>query len=205
MKKKKSKKIIRKKGDFIAKNYSDSWNYIKDSRNFIYSIILVFLAFFLIGFFLPVPKEIAEQILKFIEELFKQTENMSQSEITRFIFLNNLQSSITGMLFGVFLGIFPIVIAMVNGYILGFVALMSVGSEGFFVLWRLFPHGIFELPAVFISLGMGLKFGTFIFQKNKSESFRNYLWNSLKTFLFVVLPLLVIAAIIEGILIIFQG
>ncbi|MEK6842479.1 MAG: stage II sporulation protein M, partial [Nanoarchaeota archaeon] len=130
----KKKEIGMKKSreNFFTKNVSDSWNYVKGSRNFIYSIIFVFFAFFLVGFFLPVPKEVAEQILKFIEELLKQTENMSQSEITRFIFLNNLQSSFTGMLFGVFLGIFPIVVAILNGYILGFVALLSVNNEGIF-------------------------------------------------------------------------
>ena len=202
----KRKRVVKKKrGNLLAKNISDSWNYIKESRNFIYSIILIFFAFFLIGFFLPVPAEIAQQILKFIEELLKQTENMNQLEITRFIFFNNLQSSFTGMIFGIFLGIFPMVVAMLNGYILGFVALLSVSNEGIFVLWRLVPHGVFELPAVFISLGLGLKFGTFIFQKNKSESFRNYFWNSIKTFVFIVLPLLVIAAIIEGALIAFGG
>ncbi|MEK6819847.1 MAG: stage II sporulation protein M [Nanoarchaeota archaeon] len=203
--KNKKRKERREKKNFFAKSFLDSWNYVKESRNFIYSIILVFFAFFIIGFFLPVPKEVAEQILKFIEELLKQTENMSQSEITKFIFLNNLQSSFTGMIFGIFLGIFPIVVAMLNGYILGFVAFLSVSNEGIFVLWRLVPHGIFELPAIFISLGLGLKFGTFIFQENKSESFRNYLWSSIKTFLFIVFPLLVVAAIIEGALIAFSG
>ena len=34
-------------------------------------------------------------------------------------------------------------------------------------LFRLLPHGIFELPAIFISLGLGLRFGMFIFQKEK--------------------------------------
>lgn len=197
----KKKKITKKRQNFLVKNYSDSWNYIKNSKNFIYSAILVFIAFFLIGFFIPVPKEIAEQILKFIEELLRQTENMNQYEITRFIFFNNLQSSFTGMLFGVFLGIFPLIVAMFNGYILGFVSLLSVGNGGFVVLWKLLPHGIFELPAVFISLGLGLKLGTFVFQKNKAKSFRDYFWNSLKSFLLIVLPLLVVAAIIEGALI----
>jgi len=44
-----------------------------------------------------------------------------------------------------------------------------VQTDGFLSLWRLLPHGIFELPAVFISLGMGLKIGMFIFQKKKLE------------------------------------
>jgi len=72
-------------------------------------------------------------------------------------------------------------------------------------LWRILPHGIFELPAVFIALGMGLKFGGFIFQKEKIKSLREYFWNSLRVFLFVVLPLLIIAGIIEGTLIFFSG
>jgi len=72
-------------------------------------------------------------------------------------------------------------------------------------MWRLVPHGIFELPAIFISLGIGLKFGTFIFQKNKSESFRRYLWNSLQLFVLIIMPLLIAAAIIEGALITFAG
>lgn len=201
--KKRKRTIKHKHKNFLARGFCDGWDYIKESKNYIYSIMFVFFAFFLVGFFLPVPREIAEQILKFIEELLRQTENMSQSEITSFIFFNNLQSSFTGMIFGVFLGIFPIIVAMLNGYILGFVALLSVSSEGIFILWRLVPHGIFELPAVFISLGLGLKFGTFVFQKNKSESFRNYFWNSIKTFVFIVFPLLVVAAVIEGALIAF--
>jgi uncharacterized membrane protein SpoIIM required for sporulation len=45
---------------------------------------------------------------------------------------------------------------------------------------------------------MGIKFGTFIFQKKKMESFEKFFINSLRVFIFVVLPLLFIAAIIEG-------
>ena len=171
----------------------------------IYFSIFVFVAASLLSFLLPVPENLREQIIKFIEELISQTEGMGQFEITKFIFLNNLQSSFTGMILGAFFGIFPLVIAIVNGYLLGFVSSASIQSEGIFIMWRLVPHGIFELPAIFISLGIGLKFGTFIFQKNKSESFRRYLWNSLQLFVLIIMPLLIAAAIIEGALITFAG
>jgi len=118
-----------------------------------------------------------------------------------FIILNNAKSSFLGVFFGFIYGLFPLIITLVNGYILGVVSQMSVGQGGFVVLWQLLPHGIFELPAIFISLGLGLKFGTFIFQKDKSKSFKNYLINSLKVFFLIVLPLLIVAGIIEGILI----
>jgi len=109
------------------------------------------------------------------------------------------------MFLGMFLGIAPVLFSLFNGYLLGFVALMAVNEQGFLSLWRIFPHGIFELPAVFISLGLGMKLGSFIFQRNKAESFKDFLWNSLRVFLLIVLPLLIIAAIIEGTLIALAG
>jgi len=187
----------RKKFD-LKREYKDSWDYIKESRNFIYSIIGVFFAFALIGFFVPASEDLTKIILEFIEKLLEQTKDMSQLELIRFIFVNNLQSSFFGLIFGVALGIFPVLATVANGYILGFVGKMSFESGGIFVLWRILPHGIFELPAIFISLGLGLKLGSFIFRKEKGKFFRRCFWNSLRVFLFVVIPLLIIAAIIEG-------
>ena len=189
----------------FIEEYKKSWNFIRESKNFIYSVIGIFFIFSLIGFFITTPTIIAEQILKFIEELLLKTQDMGQFELIRFIFFNNIQSSFFGMIFGVFLGIFPILAVVANGYVLGFVASLVVNDGGILVLWRLFPHGIFELPAIFISLGLGLKIGTFIFQEKKFESLKKYSLNSLRVFLFIVLPLLIIAAIIEGSLIYLFG
>src|SRR3989344_2332310 len=105
---------------------------------------------------------------------------------------------------GIF-GILPLLSIIANGYLVGFVSSMAVQEAGFNSLWRLFPHGIFELPAVFISFGLGIKFGTFIFKKNKKDAFKEYLINCLRVFIFVIIPLLIIAAIIESSLIIFLG
>jgi stage II sporulation protein M len=196
---------INKKQNFLIKGYKESLNYIKESRNFIYSIIFIFLLFSLIGFFIPTPAILEKEILKFIEDLLAKTQGMSQQELITFIFFNNLQSSFMGMLFGAFLGVFSVITTIANGYLLGFVASKTVGSEGILVLWRLLPHGIFELPALFISLGLGLKLGSFIFKKNKIKALEEYLTGSMKVFFFVILPLLIIAAIIEGSLIFILG
>jgi len=187
-----------KKNFSLKEEYRDSWGYIKDSRNFIYIVIGIFLIFGLIGFFIPAPDFLMEQILDFIRELLEKTQAMSQMELIQFIFFNNLKSSFFGMVFGIALGIFPLFSSIINGYILGFVASMTVEGEGLSVLWRLLPHGIFELPAVFISLGLGLKLGTFVFYEKKLETFKEFFWSSLKVFLFIVIPLLILAGIIEG-------
>jgi len=88
-----------------------------------------------------------------------------------------------------------------NGYVVGFVLSKSVLDSGFSVIFNLFPHGIFELPAVFISLGMGLKLGFTFFQNNWKKKILKNLLNSLRVFVLIVFPLLIIAAIIESILI----
>lgn len=195
---KKTKSKKKKKRFNLLEEYKDSWNYIKQSKDFIYVIVAVFFIFMLIGFFLPAPESIANQLLDFLKKLVAETQNLSMAGLIRFIFLNNVQSSFFSMIFGIFLGIFPVVAAIINGYLLGFVSAMSVQSEGISILLRLLPHGIFELPAIFISLGLGLKFGTFIFQKKKIEFFKKYLFSSLKVFFLIIVPLLIVAGIIEG-------
>ena len=197
----KKNKRGKKQKDFLKDNYIQSLDYLKESMNFIYIVLGVFFVFALIGYFIPASSQITEQILKFIQELLEKTENMSQGELIRFIFFNNIRSSFFAMVLGILLGIFPMIAVIANGYLLGFVASMSTKVGGSLILLKLLPHGIFELPAIFISLGLGLKLGMFVFQKKKFKSLQKYLWNSLRVFLFIVLPLLIIAAIIEGSLI----
>jgi uncharacterized membrane protein SpoIIM required for sporulation len=224
----------------LKKEYINSWKFIKESKYFIWSIIFIFFAFSFIGYFFPVSDSFSDSILKFLEELIKKTEGMSPGQLILFIFFNNIQSSFMGLVLGVFLGFFSILFALFNGYILGFVAVRSVDIGGPFILLQLLPHGIFELPAIFLSLGLGLQLGLWLifeplkyyWKKNKLISFLFLLFylpamivslysdkvfrnkikkafeifstnfeKSLKVFILIILPLLILAAIIEGLLI----
>jgi len=194
-------KMKTKKNKRIEKYYGEVFDFIKESRNYIYFSVLIFLIFSFIGFFFPVPDSLSGVIMNFIEELLLKTQDMSHGGLIWFILLNNIQSSFFGMIYGILFGIFPIMASLVNGYLLGFVASEAVQSNGISVLWRLFPHGVLELPALFISLGLGIKLGSFVFGKNKLKTLKIYFIKSIKTFLLVVVPLLILAAIIEGSLI----
>jgi stage II sporulation protein M len=78
----------------------------------------------------------------------------------------------------------------------------AVNLNGFTVVWRLFPHGIFELPAIIISLGLGFKLGVEIFTKRQiAKNLREIF----KIIFLIIVPLLFIAAIIEGSLIFLIG
>jgi stage II sporulation protein M len=193
--------MVKKKKEGLVKEYSESWEYLKGLKFFILAILGIFLFAGIFGYFVQPPDNIYNQIINYIQELIQLTEGKSLFGLIVFIFVNNLKSSFFSIIFGVVFGIFPAIAAFANGYFLGFVSRITINSEGFSVLWHLVPHGIFELPAIFISFALGLKLGTFIFGKKKKETFVDYLWNSIRIFLLVVLPLLVVAAIIEGILI----
>lgn len=192
---------IKKEKFSIKEEYRKSWAYIHESKIFIYFVIGIFLFFALLGFFVPAPEFLYNTIMNYIRDILGQTSNLSPLQLIVFIISNNIQSTFLSIFLGIILGIFPIVSTLINGYVLGFVSLLSVNNGGILTLWKLFPHGIFELPAVFISLGLGMKLGMFIFKKDKLKHFRDYMTNSLRVFLLIVIPLLIIAGIIEGTLI----
>ncbi len=188
--------------NWIYKNFQQSLDYLpKIKKHFVFSLIL-FLVITALGFFFPIFFE--KEILKLIEELIKLTAGMNTLELISFIIFNNLKSALFAMILGIFFGIIPIGVIIINAYVLGFVANKTVLAKGTFVLWRLFPHGIFEIPAVLISTALGMKLGFFLFsrhEKNKTKEFWKWIKDVLRVFLLVVIPLLVIAGIIEGLLI----
>jgi stage II sporulation protein M len=203
MKNKVKKEVDNKRvKNFFRENYSKSWEYIKESKNFIWAAVVIFFIAVIIGF-LYQPPAIIKIILDNINTILAKTQGMNSLELISFIFLNNLQIGFMGLIYGFALGIFPILSIFVNGYVVGYVSSSAVASSGAGTLLNLIPHGIFELPAIFISFGMGIKFGSFLFYKQKMKHFSELFIKSLRVFVFVVIPLLIIAAIIEGTLISF--
>lgn len=188
---------------YFNSNFKFGLNYIKGLKNYFFVVLFLFLLIGVIGFFFPHFFE--REILKIIEELLAKTEGLGVFELTSFIIANNIQSAFFGMIFGVFFGIISLIVLVVNGYVLGFVAAKTVEIAGFLVLWRLLPHGIIELFAVMVSLALGLKLGMFLFTyrgKNKGRELLRWIKDAIRVFVFIIIPLLVIAGIIEGFLII---
>lgn len=195
--------IMKKRGG--KRGNTGCWGYVKESKNYLLIVSAIFLFTFLVGFFFPVF--FADMVKEFIDNLIAKTEGMGFLQLFLFIFKNNLMTAFSALLFGVVFGLFPLILTILNGYILGFVAGRVFLSSGFFSLWRLLPHGIFELPALIISLSLGLRLGMFIFAKEgkRKKVFLYNLKNSFKAFLYVILPLLLIAAFIETCLMFWLG
>ncbi|MCH7567960.1 MAG: stage II sporulation protein M [Nanoarchaeota archaeon] len=198
MKKKGKKESVGKRRNTKRGIWKESLSYLKETRNYIFIAVFIFFISALIGFLFSSEFTFFDPILR---ELAGKIEGLSLLQLMWFIFQNNITSAFIVVIFGVVLGIFPVINALTNGVLLGYVFSKASAIAGFSVIWFLLPHGIFELPAIFIALGLGMNFGMFIFSKNKKKEFVRRFYGSMKVFFSIVLPLLIIAAIIEGILI----
>ena len=186
------------------KQFIEALKYVKESRNYIYSAIAIFILSFFLGFIFREHLGFFDEIIK---ELISTTKDMNAPQLIFFIFQNNLHSAFLGILTGIAFGIFPIFYTILNGLVVGYVVGLASQIEGISTIFQLAPHGIFELPAIFISFGLGIKLGTSLFTKKKAriKEFKRRFYESANAFLMIILPLLIIAAIIEGILIALVG
>ena len=189
-----------KKESYIRRSLKDSLRFIYDSWRYIKIIIYIFIVTFIIGLFLPAPAFLLDILREIINNLLAKTQNLDTIGLIKYIFINNLSVSVLSILFGILFGVIPIILTLTNGYFIGFVSQVSISQNGIFSLWRLLPHGVFELPAVIISLGIGLNLGASLLNPG-SRGFTKKLVLAFKTLILVILPLLAIAALIEGMLI----
>jgi len=195
-----SKKIFRKKLKRVEFYFMDSIGYLKDNLNYVFFAAAVFLFGGIVGFAFSENFTFIDDIMK---DLMMRIEGMGAFDLIVFIFQNNVKSAFFGLVLGLIFGIVPLFNALGNGVVLGYVLKSVWKITGLSEFWRLLPHGVFELPAVFIALGLGIKLGFSIFLKKERGKIRKNLKKSLIAFVLIVVPLLVVAAIIEGLLVAF--
>ena len=116
------------------------------------------------------------------------------------LFTNNLRAMLLGVLYGFIPFLYLPALALgVNAAILGMLASLIDGQWLLLAAGTL-PHGIFELPALFLSLAAGLclckNINAYI-RKNEKGIMKPLLLNILRVTVLLVLPLLVIAAVME--------
>lgn len=118
-----------------------------------------------------------------------------------FIFIKNVVALLFSFIFSPILAIIPVVTLLLNGWIVGLVSAMTLEQQSLvFVLGGLLPHGIIELPALFIGEAAALSFGIMaviaLFNKEKRGLFLPSLWRNLR-YLGLALGLMLPAAAIE--------
>ncbi|EMA37600.1 stage II sporulation protein M [Halobiforma nitratireducens] len=144
--------------------------------------------------------EIVAELLQ--EDLFPELEEEEFQLTATFFIQNNTRPFLLSIVGALSLGLLTAFVMIFNGVVVGNVTAAVGGEVGFdFIVVGLTPHGIFELPALFIAAGVGFRllyrFGERVAGSREALFTKPYLY---RTIAFVVFGwlLLVLAAFVEA-------
>ena len=195
----------------------DFAGYIYRLRWHLGAIILLFALFMAMGFAVAAAyPAFTESTISGFQEEVSPLKEMSVLGLTLAIFENNVIKCFLTVVLGLALGIAPIIFIIANGFVIGIVIGATFVKTGIlYVIVGIVPHGVIEMPMVFISAAIGLKLGTDMMRAilsatgsvfkidalTKLDSGAKYIWKDLReallVFIFWIAPLLLIAAFLE--------
>ena len=187
--------MSRSVADSVKKLYRDAFTDLREAGTAILVTITVFLVCVSIGMVHP---SWSDDTLSALKGLARDLSGQSIYVVILTIFLKNALSTAISVLSGPLLGIIPVSGAVINGLLLGSTLsyIKEIGST--YAIVYLFPHGLFEFPAMFTAWGLGLWQGIWFFRKTPDSSFKDRMKRAFRILCIVILPLLLIAATIEG-------
>jgi stage II sporulation protein M len=148
--------------------------------------------------------EIADRFESSVVGFVKIFRGLSKFQLAAAIFLNNALKTLFAILLGSLVAIIPAIFLLANGVALGVVFSLSTQARGLWLsLLSIAPHGILELPAVFLGTSIGIMIGTKVIQQlfeRAPTSVSSEVVRGLRFFLTVILPLLFVAALVEAFL-----
>ncbi len=177
--------------------------YLRELRPFVIASVLIFAigAAFGAAAASRLPG-LSDQFGEAIAGFIKTFRGLPKLQLAAAIFLNNSVKTFAAILLGLGLGILPALFLVINGAVLGVVFYLSSHSRGVWPsLLAILPHGVVELAAVFLGTAIGLLLGDRILKKlmRKSDTtIKSELARALRVFAIVILPMLLVAALIEA-------
>lgn len=178
-------------------------NYLVKIKN-----VSIFLAvFFIISVFLGYalahnyPEQTKKIIYDSLKSVIEPAKDYTSFRLFEFIFFKNAVVALVSVLLGIIFGIIPILIIFINGLTLGVVGYIALGQFNIAVfLAGILPHGIIEIPALIFSAASGIRLWRSIWRRlfYDEKTLTKEFLSVLKFFMFVILPMLAIAAMIEA-------
>jgi len=177
--------------------------YFQRLRPYLTASLILFGAGFVIGLMVvdhfPQMADTFEESLGGFVKVFR---GLPKGRLAAAIFLNNTIKTLLAILLGTLFGLLPAFFLVVNGAALGAVLSMSTRSRGLWVsLLSVVPHGVIELPAVFLGTAIGIMMGMMIMRKLTAKSdakIGGELGHAMKFFVTLIVPLLFVAALVEA-------
>lgn len=127
--------------------------------------------------------------------------NWDHPVMSGIIMTNNIRVALLAFAYGISIGIGTLYILLQNSFLLGSLSALAIKQGSALIYWSLIlPHGIIELLAIFISGAAGLKIGYVLLrpgQYSRKDALVIAGKETLKL-MGLVIPMLIIAGIIEG-------
>ena len=166
---------------------------MKKYRSFLLTALFVFFISFVAGLIQANCNPLViDKVFSELSPIVEAISSIDGWKLGLLIFLNNSIKVFGSMILGTFLGIFPLLALIVNGYLIGVIA--SVSEINVF-LAGILPHGIFEIPSFILGAAIGLFLGRVALKER--SNLRVEISSALVVFLKIIIALLFIAAIIE--------
>jgi stage II sporulation protein M len=143
----------------------------------------------------------ANTLMEGFSSRFAPLMAMSPIFIMLGIFLNNAFVSLLFLVLGLVFGILPILFIAFNGYMVGVISHLVAQEKGLlFIFLALLPHGILELPMVFLSAGIGLRLGHQVLSAliGRPTEIKKEFKEGLRFYFHWIVPLLFLAAVVEA-------
>ena len=161
-------------------------------------------AAFLGGVYAPpsLRKELADVFMAAAEPYI----NQSGGVLFLFILANNLIATILILVLGVAFGIVPFFGVLSNGLVFGVLWRHAADVVGYGnAALEVFLHGVFEVPALLLAASYGLWIGMTAIRRAQGRKvlpIEGQMKHALRKYVEIILPLLVLAAAIETVLVI---
>jgi stage II sporulation protein M len=196
----------------IKELYLQEWERFKQDYALVFLLIMgISLAAALFLYFTLAADEemttmLMDQLVEFFEEL-GMAPDMTKLEMFSLILLQNLRASLVTIALGLIPMVIlplasPVLTTISVSVVLAFVKIQG-GSVIDTVLYAILPHGIIELPALFLSGSAGvflsLKVLRKIFSREEEEvRLQPVIVQVFRTYLLIILPLILAAALLES-------
>jgi len=175
--------------------------YLYSLRFYLLFVIILFIGAIAVGY-MGFMSETFSESLAWLQQLSEGIEDFTELYPSWLIFLmffiviflNNAFTCFLNILTGPLIGIFPLFSAVLNGGLIGWLA----KEEGLIVFLGIVPHGMFELPAYFFSVAIGLRLAREVFKRKEERQLKMKLGEGLRVYLILIVPLLLVAAFIES-------
>ena len=177
--------------------------FLGEARGYMILSAVLFLLGGIIGYLSGIfaPNQI-EEVRSSLEGYGEVFNNYTTIQIFFYILLNNTLVLLGVMLLSVLAGVVAAVFSLTQGFLIGVIVFLTIGTHSVAaILIGILPHGVFELPALFITLGIGFLLGRWFLQRlggKRATPITADLRRAFELFAVVIFPLLIIAAAIEA-------